>query len=66
VFGCRVKILIDRFHVAKHYRDGLDTLRQREMKRLKKTLSEQDDESLKGVMWALRKHPERLKKEDNA
>jgi len=66
VFGCRVKIVIDRFHVAKHYRDGLDTLRKREMKRLKKTLSEQDYESLKGVMWALRKRPERLKKEDNA
>ncbi|NOY72104.1 MAG: hypothetical protein GXP14_06965 [Gammaproteobacteria bacterium] len=35
VFGHRVKIVIDRFHVAKHYRSGLDSLRKREMKRLK-------------------------------
>ena len=30
VFGKRVKIVIDRFHVAKLYRRGLDKLRQQE------------------------------------
>ncbi len=30
VFGKRVKIVIDRFHVAKLYRKGLDTLRKHE------------------------------------
>src|SRR6266852_6722618 len=31
VFGKRVKIVIDRFHVAKLYRKGLDTLRKHEL-----------------------------------
>ena len=35
VCGKRVKIVIDRFHVAKLYRRGLDRLRQHELKRLK-------------------------------
>ena len=37
VFGDKVKIIIDRFHVAKLYRKGVDTLRKAEMKRLKNT-----------------------------
>lgn len=31
-------IVIDRFHVARHYRDGIDTLRKQEVKRLRVTL----------------------------
>lgn len=31
-----VRIVIDRFHVARAYRDGLDDLRKQELKRLKK------------------------------
>jgi len=33
VFGKRVKIVIDRFHVAKRYRSGVDSLRKHELKR---------------------------------
>ncbi|MCH8959752.1 MAG: ISL3 family transposase [Bacteroidetes bacterium] len=55
VFGKRVLIVVDRFHVAKLYRKEVDSLRKREMKRLKKALSEQEYKALKGVMWALRK-----------
>ncbi len=33
VLGKRVKIVMDRFHVAKWYRSGLDRLRQHELKR---------------------------------
>jgi len=51
----KVKIVIDRFHVAKLYRKGFDTLRKQEMKRLKEELSEQEHKKLKGVMWASRK-----------
>ena len=40
VFGKRVKIVIDRFHVAKLYRRGVDSLRKHELKRLKQELSE--------------------------
>ena len=50
VFGPRVNIVIDRFHVAKHYREGLDSLRKREMRRLKQILSEPEYQSLKGAM----------------
>ena len=41
VFGKRVKIVIERFHVAKLYRRGLDSLRKHELRRLKKELAEE-------------------------
>jgi len=34
-----VKVVIDRFHVAKNYRDCVDKVRKRECRRLKKELS---------------------------
>jgi len=40
ILGQKAHIVADRFHVAKLYRKGLDTLRKKEMKRLKKALSE--------------------------
>jgi len=64
VFGKRVKIVIDRFHVAKLYRSGLDSLRKHEFKRLKQELSEEAYGQLKGVMWALRKSEEQLTDDD--
>lgn len=50
-----VQVVVDRFHVAKHYRDCADHARKAEMKHLKKTLPEQEYAQLKGVMWAFRK-----------
>jgi transposase len=41
VFGKRVKIVMDRFHVAQLYRKGLETLRKQELHRLKQELSEE-------------------------
>jgi transposase len=55
VFGKRVAVCADRFHVAKLYREGLDSLRKKEMKRLKKELSDADYKSLKNILWLLRK-----------
>lgn len=55
VFGSLPKIVIDRFHVAKLYRKGFDTLRIQELKRLKEELSEEEYAELKGAMWILRK-----------
>ncbi len=63
VFGKGI-IVIDRFHVAKLYRGALDTLRKQELKRLKKALSEEDYQKLKGVMWMLRKKPAELTEEE--
>lgn len=51
----QVQVVVDRFHVAKHYRDCADKARTAEMKRLKKTVSEQEYAQLKGAMWAFRK-----------
>src|SRR5256886_16231748 len=64
VFGKRVKIVIDRFHVAKLYRSGLDSLRKQELKRLKQELSEESYSQLKRTMWALRKSEETLTGDD--
>lgn len=55
VFSRRVKIVIDRFHVAKLYRNNFDELRKTEMRRLKKELTEEEYKKLKNVMWILRK-----------
>jgi len=56
----KVRVVIDRFHVAKTYREGLDNLRKREMKRLKAQLSESEYKQLKGSLWAVRKRREDL------
>lgn len=54
VFGKRVRICADRFHIAKLYRDGLETLRKREWRRLRRTLSKADLNAFKNVHWLLR------------
>ena len=64
VFGKRIRIVIDRFHVAKLYRRGLETLRKQEIKRLKRVLPEEVYKQLQGVMWALRKKEEHLTNEE--
>jgi transposase len=58
------RIVIDRFHVARAYRDGLDDLRKQELGRLKKELPEVEYKQLKGSMWALRKKPADLNTEE--
>lgn len=50
-----VDVVVDRFHVAKHYRDGADQVRKAEMKKLRNTLPAEDYAKLKGAMWAFRK-----------
>jgi len=55
VFGKRVRIVIDRFHVAKLYRKVVDNIRKQEMRKLKESLSEEEYKKFKGVMWILRK-----------
>ena len=49
-------IVVDRYHVAKKYRDCADTLRKKELKRLKAELSETEYDPLKGAMWPFRKN----------
>lgn len=64
VLGKGVQLVVDRFHVAKLYRKGLDELRKKELKRLKKELPETDYQAFKGVMWLLRKNPAEVKSEE--
>lgn len=56
VFGQEVQITVDRYHVAKKYREAADKLRKKELKRLKKELSEAKYKELKGNMWVFRKN----------
>ena len=49
-------VVVDRYHVAKKYRDCADQLRKRELKRLKRELSEDQYDTLKGAMWPFRKN----------
>ncbi len=58
------RIVIDRFHIARAYRDGLDDLRKQELGRLKKELPDVEYKQLKGSMWALRKKPADLNTEE--
>ena len=60
-----VRLVIDRFHVTRAYRDGLDHVRKIELKRLKSELSVQEYELLKGSMWALRKEKQDLTPEEH-
>nr|QNO42541.1 hypothetical protein MMHALIEK_00016 [Methanosarcinales archaeon ANME-2c ERB4] len=64
VFGEDVVVVIDRFHVAKLYRGGLDNLRKKEIARLKTELAEEEHKKLKGVMWLLRKNVKDLVDEE--
>ena len=66
VLGRKIKIVADRFHVAKLYRKGLDVLRKNELRRLKKELSKDAYQQLRGVMWLLRKRSDQLTVEDQA
>lgn len=59
-----IKIVVDRYHVAKNYRGCADKLRKKELGRLKKELSEEEYKQLKGAMWPFRKQKDVLKSED--
>ena len=57
-------IVVDRYHVAQSYREGVDKFRQRERKRLEKELPEKEYKQLKGVMWPFRKNRRDLEQEE--
>jgi transposase len=59
-----VEIVVDRFHVAKNYRDCVDTLRKKECRRLKMELSDEEYEAIKGIMWIVRKNNKDLTLEE--
>jgi len=54
------RIVLDRFHVARHYRDGVDHLRKQELRRLKKELPSEVAATLKQTLWPFRKRAQTL------
>lgn len=55
-----IEVVVDRYHVAKNYRECVDKVRKQECRRLKKELSATEYEEIKGVMWIVRKNNEDL------
>jgi transposase len=61
----RAKVVIDRFHVAKNYRDDFDTLRKKELKLLRKELPDETyKEVAHGMYWVLRHNHDNLNEDD--
>jgi transposase len=58
------EIVIDRFHVARAYRDCADTVRKKELKRLKRALPKAEYAEITGAMWPFRKPPVELKPQE--
>jgi transposase len=58
------RIVIDRFHVAKHYREAADQVRKQELLRLKKSLPKTEYQTLNGSFRAFRKNAKDLNKEE--
>ena len=58
------RLVADRFHVAKHYRDAADQVRKEELQRLKKELSKKEYRTLKGSFHAFRKNARDLDPEE--
>jgi transposase len=50
-------VVIDRFHVARQYREAVDGLRKKEVRRLYQELPKEQHEDLKHTLWPLRKRP---------
>ncbi len=58
-------VVVDRYHVAKKYRDCADKVRKQELKRLKAELSEAQYDTIKGAMWPFRKKPAKLQPQES-
>lgn len=61
------KIVVDRFHVAKNYREDFDTLRKKEFRRLRHELPDTTyEEVVRGTHWLLRRNHANLNEDDKA
>jgi transposase len=59
-------IVIDRFHVARQYRNAVDELRKQEVRRLQKELPKAALDELKHTLWPFRKREAELDVEEQA
>ena len=60
----KAAVVIDRFHVAKNYREAADDLRKSELKRIKQELDKEQVKTLKGTLWPFRKRASDLTEEE--
>jgi transposase len=58
------RIIADRFHGAKAYRDCADKSRIESQRSLKTSLEKEEYKALKGTMWLFRRDPSELEKEE--
>jgi transposase len=56
----QAQVVIDRFHVAKAYRDCADKLRKTALRELKQVLDKEEYQLLKGTMWPFRRNAAEL------
>ena len=56
-FDNKIPVVVDRFHVACLYRKALSSLRETELKRLKKSLSKEEYKTLHKAIQILRPAP---------
>lgn len=59
-------VVTDRYHVAKNYRQSVDTVRKQECRRLKRELSKAEYAQLKGALWVVRKNNADLTPDDRS
>ncbi len=56
-----IDVVVDRYHVAKNYRECVDNVRKQERRRLKKLLTATEyNEFVKGTMWIIRHNHKHL------
>jgi transposase len=60
----QARLVADRFHVAKHYRQAADQLRKQELFRLKKELPKEEYQKLNGSFYAFRKNAQDLNQDE--
>jgi transposase len=61
----QAKTVIDRFHIAQNYREGFDTLRKQELRRLRQELSAETYKKVAhGLHWILRHNHANLEDDD--
>lgn len=59
-----IRVVVDRFHVARAYRDCADAVRKAEMRRLKKELPAGEYREVQGLLWLFRRRGETLSDEE--
>ena len=55
------RLIVDRFHVAKHFGDVVDKLRKKATRKHKAKLSNAECSRFRSLMWEFRRDPDELK-----